>query len=164
MPHRNAIPRNEREAQARERALAALAAMRREELSRSAAAKAHRTSSSTMERYVGSAIRKDGKGRYRAIPHDRISRTLNFLTETGNIALKVRDSRIASSIGEHRNAIAIYERTGDLSVLAPFEGRSFRVGGVEYRFVTDPGTLDRLADADELGIEQLYLSTQGMRV
>lgn len=61
--HRNAIPRNQREAEARERALAALARMRREGRSLREAATAEGTSPTTIKRYVGSALRREpGKG------------------------------------------------------------------------------------------------------
>jgi hypothetical protein len=158
MRHRNAIPRNEREAEARERALAALALMRRKRVSRGAAAKAEGTTPATMLRYVGSALRRDGpRGRYRASKFDRIPRTIEIPTRTGPQVTTVRDSRVASQIGEYLNAVKSYARRGgDRTALRRFEGRTFRVSGVVYPFLTDPGLLDRLADAGMLEIESLY--------
>ena len=59
---RNATPRNEREAHARERALAAISAMRRDGLSLRAAAKAEGTDPGTVRRYAGTALRRDSPG------------------------------------------------------------------------------------------------------
>ena len=81
MANRNAIPRNERETQARERALAALARMRREGLTLKAAARDKQVDPRTVRRYVGSSIHQKGPGgRYRAAAYDRIPRTLQVLT------------------------------------------------------------------------------------
>jgi 3-deoxy-D-arabino-heptulosonate 7-phosphate (DAHP) synthase class II len=154
---RNAKPRNAREAQDRERALAAMARMRREKVSLRAAARAEDTDPKTVKRFVGSALRQDKSGRYRAKPYDRISRTLNFLTAKGSVPIMVRHSRTASKVAEHSNALREYRRTGDSSALAQFRAQSFRVNGVIHRFVTDPAVIDRLEDAGALtAIESLY--------
>src|SRR5205807_9554806 len=109
MRHRNARPRTEGEAQARERALATLALMRRENLSLEAAANAVGTDPRTVLRYVGSALRHEGPGGdYQAIPHDRIPRTLHFITVAGTPAVPVHDSRAASLDAEHMNAVRPY--------------------------------------------------------
>jgi hypothetical protein len=156
----NAQPRNARESEDRERALAALALMRREKLSLRAAARAWETDPKTVRRFVGSAIRKDGRGRYQARAFDRIPRTLNFPTENGTIPLTVRDSRTASRIGKYLNAVR--NRSGDTSSLHPFKNKSFRVSGVVYRFVTDPDSLERLWLSGSLGaIESLYYAHLG---
>ncbi len=156
MPRRNAIPRNEAEAQEREQALAALALMRREEKSRSAAARAKNTAPSRMQRYVGSALRKDSSGRYHATPWDRIPRHVKFLTPQGEIPLTVRDSRTASKIGEHRSAFGIFVRTGDIAALERFKKTSFRVGGEKYTFITDTATLAHIAAGGNPPVEGLY--------
>lgn len=154
---RNAKPRNAEEAEDRERSLAALARMRREGVSLRAAARAEETDSKTVKRYVGSALLQEKRGRYRATPYDRIPRTLNHLTSQRIIPLTVRDSRTASRIAMHSNAVGTYRKTGDSSALAQFKGKSFRVGGVVHRFVTDPDTIDLLEDADLFpAMESLY--------
>ncbi len=165
MRRRNAIPRTEREAQARERALATLALMRRERLALTTAAKAERVDPRTVQRYVGSALRQKGpRERYRPTAHDRIPRTLHVITPQGTLPVTVRDSRTASRIAEYMNAVRTYVNTGDTSAPNRFKGKTFRAGGKTYTLVTDPGTLDRLADAGVLAFEQLYRSTQGMTV
>lgn len=158
MRRRNAIPRNNREGQARERALAALALMRREKRSLKAAAKAQGTDPRTVRRYVGTAIRQDAlRHRYKPTASDRLARSLNVITPGGTQAVTVRDSRTASRIAEHSNAVRKYVRTGDTSGLELFKNKSFRVARVVHRFVIDTDTLDNLADAGSLAtIESLY--------
>ncbi len=165
MQRRNAIPRTEREAQARERALAGVARMRRNGSSLSAAAEAEGTRPSTVRRYAGSALRQERPGaRYRATAYDRIARTLNFPTPQGALPVTVRDSRTASRIAEHMNAVRIYVNTGDSSALDRFKAKTFQTGGKTYTFITDPATLARLADAGALVIEGLYRAAHGMTV
>lgn len=165
MRRRNAIPRNERQAEAQERALAALALKRRTpKLPLSAAAKEMGTTLAAMRRYVGSELRqKCPGGRCTVTASDRIPRTLNFLTEQGPVAVTVRNSRLASQIAEHANAVKVHRNTGDTSPLALFRSKSFRAGNETYRFITDPELLDRLADAGVLEIEGLYRAVHGAR-
>ncbi len=161
MNRRNAIPHTEREGQARERALATLALMRREKLSLTAAAKAEHTRPRTVQRYVGSALRQKRAGeRYRPTTHDRIPRALQIVTPRGTRPVTVRNSRTASLIGQYMNAVRMYVN-GDSSALARFRGKSFQAGGKTYRFVTNPANLDRLADAGDLAIEGLYRAVPG---
>jgi hypothetical protein len=161
MRRRNAIPRNEIQAQARERALAALALMRREHLSVKVAARAADTDTKTVLRYVGSALRRESpRGRYRPAAYDRIPRVVNFDTPTGPVWITVRDSRTASRIGEHKNAQKRYWNAGDSSALQLFKNKSFRASGVTYWFITDTATLDRLGDAG-VPFEGLYRAVQG---
>jgi hypothetical protein len=157
MPRRNTKPRNERQAHARERALAAIARMRREGLSLSAAAKTEGTHTSTIKRYAGSALRQKCPGGHcRVTRSDRIARTLNFLTTT----VTVRSSRTASQIGEYMNAVKAYGR-GDISKVARFRGKSFRATDGIHKFITEPAKLDEILDADVLKFEGLYRSVQG---
>lgn len=165
MNRRNTIPRTEREVQARERALATLALMRRKKLSLTAAAKAERTRPRTVKRYIRSALRQKRPGeRYRPTTHDRIPRALQIVTPRRTLPVTVRDSRTASRIGEYMNAVRIYVNTGDSSALARFRGKSFQAGGKTYTFITDPSKLDRLADAGDLASEGLYQAVNGMTV
>lgn len=158
MSRLNAKPGNEREAQDRERALAALGKMRRDKISLRAAARIYETKPAMVRRYVGSALRQDTRGRYRPAPYDRISRTLNHRMPDGSVLpLTVRDSRTASAIADHSNEFGNYRNTGNASGLEQFKTKSFRVGGVRYRFLTDPSTIDHLEDAGVLvAIETLY--------
>ena len=162
MRRRNATPRNEREAQAKERSLAALATARREHLPPSVAARIHGTSLRTMRRYVGSALRQKCPGGHcQVTPSDRIARPLNFLTPQGSVPVTIRHSRIATMMSEHLKAVKKYRNTGDTAALAPFRGKALRVGGVLHEFVTEPNSLDRLGHAGLLEIEGLYRAVQG---
>ena len=144
MRRKNAIPQNETEAEHRELALAALALMRREEVSLTAAASTVGVDPKTVMRYVGSALRQAGPNEdYRAIPHDSIPRTLHFITPTGAVAITVADSRIASRISEHMNAVKALVQKEDSSALESFRGESFEAEGIRYKFVTDVATLNK---------------------
>ena len=162
MKQRDAISQNESEAQSREQSLAVLALMRREGLSLQEAANRVGIDPRTVLRYVGSALEREGPhGQYHATPHDRIPRTLHFITPEGTVAITVNDSRMATRMAEHMNAVRAFTHAGDLSALEAFQGESFEVDGVTYTFVTDPEILARLADAGVLSIEGLYRAVQG---
>jgi hypothetical protein len=150
MPRRNAIPRSARQAEARERALAALALMRRKPgTSLPRAASEYHTTPRTVHRYVGTALKQARKGsRYTAAAYDRLPRRLNAIISQGPEVVLVRDSRTATKISEHSNAARVYRNTGDTTALEKFRGKSFRASGKTYEFVTDPVILDRLEDAD----------------
>jgi hypothetical protein len=161
MRKKDAVPRNDSENETRERALATVALMRREDLALTAATTTFGIDPKTVRRYAGSALRRESRGGdYRATSHDRIPRTLYFITATGTITITVSDSRTASRIAEHMNAVRTYTRDGDSSDLATFRGEAFEAEDVTYRFVTDLATLDILADAGELAIENLYRTVQ----
>ncbi len=166
MRRRNALPHNQREVHARERALAALARMRRENLSLSAAAKAEGTHPRTVRRYAGTALMRTGlRGLFRAKASDRIARALNFPTPRGQQVIVVRSSSTASAIGEYLNAVRKYLNTGNMSALARFRRKSFRTAdGVRHEFITDQASLDKLADAGVLAIQGLYRAVHGSRM
>jgi hypothetical protein len=157
---RNAKPRTPQDAHERELSLHVLADMRRDGLALAEAARKAGIDPTTVRRYVGSALRRTARGRYEATAFDRLPREVSVLTSQGPVWVFVRDSRTASRIGEHRTKVKEWRRTRDGAVLKPFAGRSFRAGGVTYRFVTDPDTLNELDDADLLALETLYRSVQ----
>jgi hypothetical protein len=146
---------------AQQRSLEGLHLMRSKNLSLSQAAAAAGTTLRTMQRRVGRALKRLAVGRYAATKWDRIPRTMRFLTENGLVDLILRDSRQASAIATHMAAVDRYLRTGDTSALKPFRGKSIRVGKADFRFVTHPKTLERLAYAGEVSFEDLYALTTG---
>jgi hypothetical protein len=160
---RNAIPRNEREAQLLDQSLAALASMRRDGLSLDQTASSQGIDPKTVLRYVGSALRQEEKGgRYFAKPHDRIPRTVHAIVRGGGkTVVTVDDSRIASRIAEHLNAIRTFARRGDSSALESFKGESFEASQGTFYFETDLDALARLGDAGQLVVEGLYRVTHG---
>ena len=162
--HRNIQPRTPQGAHERDLSLAVLADMRRDRQALTKAARARGIDPALVRRYVGSALRRTASGRYEATPFDRIPREVSVLTPQGPVWETVRDSRTASRVGEHRTKVKEWRRTRDRAVLKPFDRLSFRAGGVTYRFVTDPETLNQLDDADLLALETLYRSVQAASV
>jgi len=158
MRHRNAIPRRQREAEARERALATLALMRHKGLALAMAAKAEQTSPRTVKRYVGSALRQEGPGgRYWPTASDRIRRTLHVLTSKGTQPVTVRSSRQASQVGAYWAAVQKYLETGDASGVRQFESKYITdISGERIPLLTDLQELDRLGNAGNLSFETIY--------
>lgn len=144
------------EREARGRALDALSKMRSDGLSLQSAAKASGTMVNAVKRHAGSALERTDSGRIRAKKSDRLVRSLHFPTETGVIGLDVKDSRSAKRIASYWNAVKKYTETGDASDLRNFRGKNVRVNNQAHAFITDPTTLDRLADAGELAFDDLY--------
>ncbi len=135
----------------RERALDALALSRRGHSLRSAADLA-RTDPRTVRRHAGQAFRKRGT-RWVPTSWDRIPRAMTVLTPAGPVAVVVRDSRTASLLGEHANAVAAYIETGDEEPLLRLRRRRVQIRGQPVVLETDPVRLDRLAAGGELQYE-----------
>jgi hypothetical protein len=145
------------EREARSRSLSALSDMRANpKLSLQQAAKDAGTTVNAIKRHAGSALSKTAGGRFQAKTSDRLVRSVRFPTDTGSIGLDVKDSRSASRIAAYWNAVKRYLETGDASGLRRFRGKVVRVNKRGYPFITDTKTLDRLADAGELGFDDLY--------
>jgi hypothetical protein len=143
-----------------ERALHALALMRRGE-SMSAACRAEHIKPETFLRHVGRAVRHDKPGgRYRVARTDTLRRDLEVQTPDGPIHVSAKGIKAAREFAVHANAIAHFNRTGDESRLKRFKGKTFKVGRKRYEFLTDPDALMVLADADALP-ESLYTSFTG---
>lgn len=142
---------------ARQRALDALRQMREEGKSLTQAAWAAQTTPRTVHKYVAPALRKTPVGRYVPTRSDRLTRQLRFLTPDGVISLNVRGSRTASETARYWTAVDRYLRTGLTDALEEFKGRTIRIGKAAHPFVTDPGTLDRLANAGQVSFEDLYV-------
>jgi hypothetical protein len=154
--------KSDRRSEDRERALATLALMRRKRLPLREAAKFQDIDPSTVLFYARPALRRGRSGDYWATPYDHIRRTLNFLTSEGPVPVTVNDSRTATEIAEHMNAVRKYLSTGYSSALKRFQRKSVMTSQGILPFITDPRVLDRLADAGQLEFEQLYRATLGM--
>ncbi len=146
------------QAEAQLRVLHALALMRREGLSLSAATTRARGARRTTLKYGREALRKRA-GRYRVLPTDRYEAWMQFPTEKGAVALPIRGARARGRLSRFWAAVDRYLTTGDASRLRPFRGRAIHIGGVRYPFLTDLTTLDRLANAGEVSFESLYETT-----
>lgn len=151
-----------RETRTRERALAALALMRRENLSLAEASRLEHIKPRTFLRYVGSAVRQDNPGgRYYATKGDRYRRELQIPSALGQTTVTVVGSRAATEIAEYQNAVGLYLRKGDTSKLDRFKGKMVGVRGKRVELITDPETLSSLALAGALQFDQLYASIAG---
>ena len=135
----------------RERSLDALA-LRRRGYSLRRAADLARTDPRTVQRHVGSALRKEG-GRWVARPFDRIPREMTVLTPSGPEVVTIRDSRTASLLAEHANAVAVYIERGDEEPLGRLRRRRVQIRGQPVDLAIDPVRLDRLAAGGELHYE-----------
>lgn len=155
---RKRLSRSEQDA--RDRALEALALMRREGSSLTKAAKAAGTTADTLKKYARSALRRTKAGAWKATKWDRLAREMRFPTPSGPIELEIKDSRSASVLGSYWAAVDRYLKTGDSDVLHPFRGRAIRAGGVARVLVTDTRTLRRLAGAGVVEFEDIYSRIQ----
>jgi DNA-binding CsgD family transcriptional regulator len=144
-----------RSLEARNRALHALAAIRHG-ASLAEAAKAEGVSQRTIRKYVGSALRQDHTGgRIRAVPRDKFTRYLQIPGQdaSGLTQVAVKGNREATTLAAYVNARASFLRSGDESVLRPFQGK--KIGG--HTLVTDPKLLTALAEQGD-SFDQLYSS------
>ena len=151
--------RTQREAETRNRALNALARVRRGE-SLSQAARAEHVKPLTIRKYVGSQFHQDAPGKpWRASESDRLTARMNVLTPLGMVVAEVRGSRQRSLLGRYNVALAKWRRgePGGETELAAFDGK--RVGG--HVLITDVKLLATLEDAGEMGLEELYASLMG---
>jgi hypothetical protein len=126
-------------------AMHALSLMRRERLSRAAAAREAGISVEALEKYAGPAIRRDRSGRYRPSKSDSLLRQIRYDTPRGPIWLDVRDSQTASLLGQYAAARGQFLERGDVSALRKFRGVRIRVGGVSYPLITDPVAITMIA-------------------
>lgn len=122
------------------------------------AARAAHTTPATVKRYERGIVKRR-KRRFVAEPYDRQPRQLKFLSPDGIILLDIRDSRVASRLGSYWSAVDYFLRTGDTSRLRPFQGKSVRSGGQRHAFLTDPQTIERLANAGVVSFEEIYHDT-----
>lgn len=156
------IGKRGREIETRNRALHALAKMRRDKLSFAEACRLEHIKPSTVVRHVGNAITQDRPGgRYHATAGDRLRRDLQIPTALGPIPVPIHGSKKATEISRYLNAIALYLRKGDASKLERFKGKTIRIGGQKIELITDPAALTDLALAGALQFDQLYASFTG---
>jgi hypothetical protein len=159
MPRREPIPRNSRQAEARNRALHVLARMRRGE-SLSRAARAEHVKPATVKKYLGQQFQQDAPGKpFRPTKSDRLAASMTVLTPLGPITVSVRGSRQRTLLGRYDVALRKWRRgeAGAEAVLTAFEGKT--VAG--HQLITDVKLLAALEDAGALDFEELYSSLVG---
>lgn len=138
-------------------ALDVVSRMRREGLSLSQAVRDHnrerpevRVSVATVKRLVPRALEKRST-RWQATAYDRYARATDVITTRGVLRVTIYDSRTASLIARHHQAVRAYlEGTADASILRPFQGKHFRVNKRAYVLETNPETLEQLGLGGEL--------------
>jgi hypothetical protein len=141
--------------EARKRSLRALTAIRHGD-SLANAARAEGVSQRTIRKYVGSALRQDhAGGRIRAVPRDKFTRYLQIPGQdaSGLTQVAAKGSREATALAAYVNARAAFLRSGDESLLRPFQGK--KIGG--HTLVTDPELVTALAEQGE-SFDELYSS------
>lgn len=140
---------------ARERALRALAAMRRG-YTLSKAARDNGVTVRTIKRYVGPALVQDRPGgRVRATKSDRLVRYLQIPGPDGPKDVTVRGSRAASQFANYKAAINRLLR-GDRNAMEKWHGK--KIAGIEL--ITDTKTLVEQARKEILPYS-LYRSLSG---
>ena len=137
---------------AEERALDALALVRRQGVSLTRAARLTGTTRRTVLSHAGAGFQRNGR-RWVPTPFDRIPREMAVLTVAGPAVGVIRDSRTASLVAEHANAVRHYLRTGDERRLAGLRRKTFQLDGQTVVLVTDADVIDRLAAGSELHYE-----------
>lgn len=135
----------------------AVTKMRSHGVSLPAAAKEFGVSPGTVVRLAGSALRRMPNGRYAVRAWDRLLRVLVVLTNEETREIAVRDSRIASLIGEYWAAVQLYLQTGDASGLRQFRGHIVTdADGERFQLLTDLDELDRLGRRGVISFEDMY--------
>lgn len=104
------------------------------------------------QKYLGSTIRRNRRGKIIVTPADRLYRRMTVISPDGTVTVEVRGSRAASLIGRHHNAVQDFIATRDPAVLRDFRGKS--VGG--HELATDPTLLRRLGREGELDFPDVY--------
>jgi hypothetical protein len=148
-------PYNKRQAQARERALRALSAMRRG-ASISRAARENGVTPRTIRKYAGGALVQDRPGgRIRTTKSDRLVRHLQIPGPNGPIGIEVQGSKAASEVAKYKADINRV-LAGDPRALVKWDGK--KIAGV--RLITDVKVLVDQADKGLLPYA-LYRSLSG---
>lgn len=116
-----------------------------------------RISTSTVRRYVGSALERDHRNRWAAKPNDRLFRSMRFLDRRGLITVEPASAKEATKLSAYWSAVDHFLTTGDDRQLRRFARMRLRTKQKStVCFVTDPDFLERLASVGELEFEDLY--------
>jgi hypothetical protein len=143
-----------------EKALAALALMRRAGLSLSKATKLQRIKPRTFLRHVGSAVHRSGPGKpWKATATDNIKAQMRVLTPKGPVMAVVRGSVERKRLSQYEFALRQFRaaEVGADKELEKFKGLT--VGG--HVLVTDLNELIQLEEAGKLDFDNLYYSVGG---
>ncbi len=112
-------------------------------------------STRTVQKYIEPALKKENR-KWVAKKYDRLMRLMRFPTKDGIIEIEIRDSRSATKLGNYWNAVREYLATGNTQQLKQFRHEYIRAGRIQYRFITDPESIEELADFGEFRFESIY--------
>lgn len=156
------IPKTRRQSAIHRKARAALGVMRRLGVSLNKAAKQEHIKPQTVLRHVGKALYRSGPGKpWKATKSDRLPEKVMVLTEQGPIFTVVRSSIERTRLSRYYVALRKWRAAEDGAAeeLSKFEG--LKVAG--YVLITDPDTLIRLEEAEQLDFDAFYQSLGGGR-
>jgi hypothetical protein len=151
-------PRTNKQYETQRRVLDALGEMRRNpHRPFSAVARSVGTTVKTVRRYAGEALENRGH-RIEVKATDRISRPMRMLTTDGEKIVVVHNSRDATRIAKHNNAVktTLYSFGTDRNALERFTGKTVRAGGKIYTFATDYDQIIRLTRAGAIHFLDIY--------
>jgi hypothetical protein len=143
-----------------QKALAALARMRREKLSLSKATRLEHIKPRTFLRHVGAAVYRGGPGKpWKATTSDSLKARMRVLTPKGAVYAVVSSSRERKRLSQYEFALRQFRAAeeGADKELEKFKGLS--VGG--HVLVTDLNQLIQLEEAGKLDFDNLYYSVGG---
>jgi hypothetical protein len=154
------VPKGPRQTVVYQKALAALARMRRENLSLARATQLEHIKAKTFLRYVGNAVHRSGPGKpWKPTRSDRLGASMTVLTAQGPTTVIVRGSVERTRLGRYDITLRKWragEDGADKELMA-FQGQS--VGG--HVLITDPDILIQLEEAGQLDFDTLYFSVGG---
>jgi hypothetical protein len=154
------VPRNTRQTAVHQKALAALARMRRENLSLAKATRLEHIKPTTFLRYVGSAVHRSGPGKpWKPTKADRFGARMTVLTVQGPTTVFVRGSLERTRLARYDIALRKWRagEDGADKALMAFQGQM--VGG--HALITDSDLLIQLEEAGELDFDTFYVSVGG---
>lgn len=129
-----------REKAARERSLEVLSLARRNGTRLSQLAEEHQISISTILRNTNAF--KKVNGRWKATKIDHISRIMAINEDGKELFIEITNSRYATLIGKYHSAVKEYLNTGNIDVLAEFEGKRIRdSSGKWHTLETNPSAI-----------------------
>ena len=150
---RRAVPRlSDRTFEATKRAFDAIAKMRHDGRSLSAASRDAGTTPATVKKYLPAALRKSKTGGWVATKSDRYVRKLSLPGPHGPVTVPARGSEEARFASAYLASLTRWARHERAYELAPFHGK--KIGGFEL--ITEPRTLRALRDGGLLQLDSLY--------
>ncbi len=137
-----------RAVETRRSALEAVSIMRHERIPLARAARRAGVEPSAVRFWAGKAFGSTSS----VNPADRLLRELLIVSDGHTMQVDVRGSRQAAVVAAYWNAVSRFLETGDLRLLAKFEGKT--VAG--HLLETDPDVLEELALTGGLQFEDIY--------